>query len=119
MREDDGSVAYIDDIGKDDLKVERIHSQLILRVDAMRDEMREELKGLRTLIERLIRVEERQTNHTEVLARFGRRLDAIDVEVIHIKQHIASSSITIKWLERFIWAALASVPWIPSIISKI
>lgn len=74
-----------------------------------------ELKGMRGMMERLVRVEERLTTYLEQ----DRQLDAQITEVFKrlntLEKETSSANTSMAWIERFFWVAVAAVAtWLGS-----
>jgi hypothetical protein len=89
---------------------DQFQSQILSRLD----EHGEEIRALRNLIERLVRIEERQQAHSDTFSRFGRRIERLEEKVEQIESAQSCYTTSLRWLERLLWALCSGGAWMIS-----
>lgn len=75
------------------------------------DEHGNEIRALRNLIERLVRIEERQHAHTEAFTRLCRRIDSLEAKTQAMESASHCYTTSVRWLERTLWGVVAAGAW--------
>lgn len=89
---------------------DHFQSQILSRLD----EHGSEIRALRGLVERLVRIEERQQSHSDTFARFGLRIEHLESQVSQLERSCSLSSVSMTWLERALWLLGAVGAWVVS-----
>ncbi|ADE14173.1 hypothetical protein Nhal_1000 [Nitrosococcus halophilus Nc 4] len=84
------------------------HAQILSRLD----DHGEEIRALRGLVERLVRIEERQQAHSDTFARFGVRIERLEYQIQQLNTEHGQSSVSIAWLERGLWLMCIIGAWL-------
>ncbi|WP_152486068.1 hypothetical protein [Methylohalobius crimeensis] len=78
---------------------DQFREQILKRLDAQADEIRE----LRRILERLVRLEERQQMQSESIARMHRRMEAFEERLRKMETSSSGQRTSLSWIERIIW----------------
>jgi hypothetical protein len=89
---------------------DNFHAQVLSRLD----EHGNEIRAMRGLVERLVRIEERQQTHTETFSTFGRRIERLEEKVEQVESTHSYYSVSLRWLERLLWALCSAGAWMMS-----
>lgn len=75
------------------------------------DEHGNEIRAMRGLVERLVRIEERQQTHTETFSTFGRRIERLEEKVEQVEGAQSCYTTSLRWMERLLWALCSAGAW--------